>query len=1176
MNYTLEQLNKELKGAINHNELSLIPSLLPDGTVKDWVNTLPDTSLQMKAHFINDNLAHALTVSGPFDSTWDLPLLTKGAIKGGNVELTFTQEDQFSPIVSSVSFSGLELSIDALKYSVKGILNAKGELELTWTGTNAPIQLNALVADISRGTGSSFIDLGGLPLLKDVQLSKLSANIVFGDHAVTGFSLGISIPKEWKLIPKQLTVSNPSLKIETKLELYYDGSVSCTSSYGVYGQVKVKNTAFQVSLGLNGRDDSELSIQEDPQKGFPSLDDLATKIGGTAVSGILNQLPLSDLSIKGVSILLNASEKKVRGISILGQMKFFDGLVRINASLPDFSLYANLVSEEEGAIRLRPLFWKYFGDTISMPDTVISELVFNMSPEAGNYRFSFTVEDLVRIPIGKSELVLDAVEIDIEKSGGTNSGALSCSFHLGGVPFYASATYDGGDKSWLFTGRANQGSIQLKDFVDSILSFLDTHLPSNVPDISVSNLCVTFNTGTKEFSFTADTNTEIEVPFLTGDAAKIHAKVDLKSTVNTATGKRELDGFMEGDFTLGTSKFILQYALGKENHIFEASWESTDPTKPKNLLGINTFLKATGESNLPKIPTGVDLNLKKIYLQYQVERKTLKLVADSATYGEVFLIRSSLPLGKTKPGDTVNDPNTVTPQYVFGWNYANINKLSHVNGLGSKLGFADVFHMDSVSLLYTSGPIKHFEIPDMPDMKSLSTEKGAPKQVQATKRKQQLGQGSVVPLGKGFSLVAIMDLEESEKLGEGEKIKALQTVVPETKLTTTIAVNTRAKTFTLSALLDGRVSIATGKKSTLQLANPMLSFIYKNGFNFQLSGELGMQFGDQRIEVTPKLSISAEEAEFLVNVDFENGGWKKPLGIEGLTIDEAGFAMGVNFEPPGVNFGLEGQFHIGDKPQSPDKFAFVLEVVEEIPDPLLLNFYLKEIDVKTAMQVFVPETKASDLPDFVNQIKLTEVNFYWAELPVVVPDGSIAEPGLRFSGNLKILDFKAHAALKIDQNTGISGEFEMSPIHFQHILSITGKGKGVYRKEIEKKDGTGKKPLPLSVKPDKNVAALSKVEIVPPGGPYFQFQSTHSPFLRMSLQVSFLDLLHEEVESLVTNDSIQFQLHYDLGGVVNTDLAFALSKTGFAVHAAFGIHLKADIGPIEILGVDFGHLHIDT
>jgi len=247
-----------------------------------------------------------------------------------------------------------------------------------------------------------------------------------------------------------------------------------------------------------------------------------------------------------------------------------------------------------------------------------------------------------------------------------------------------------------------------------------------------------------------------------------------------------------------------------------------------------------------------------------------------------------------------------------------------------------------------------------------------------------------------------------------------------------------------------------------------------------------------------------------------------------------------------------------------------LEVVEEIPDPLLLSFYLKEIDVKTAMQVFVPDTKASDLPDFVNKIKLTEVSFYWAELPVIVPDGSIAQPGLRFSGNLQILDFKAHAALKIDQNTGISGEFEMSPIHFQHILSITGKGKGVYRKE---KNG---KSIPLSVKPDKNAAALSKVEIVPPGGPYFQFQSTHSPYLRMSLEVSFLDLLHEEIEALVTDDSIQFHLHYDLGGVVSTDMAFALSKEGFAVHAAFGIHLKADIGPIEILGIDFGHLHIDT
>jgi cation transport regulator ChaB len=295
------------------------------------------------------------------------------------------------------------------------------------------------------------------------------------------------------------------------------------------------------------------------------------------------------------------------------------------------------------------------------------------------------------------------------------------------------------------------------------------------------------------------------------------------------------------------------------------------------------------------------------------------------------------------------------------------------------------------------------------------------------------------------------------------------------------------------------------------------------------------------------------------------------MGIQGLTLDEVDFEMGVNLLPaPGVNLGLEGKAHIGSQQAKSDDFAFVLEVIEEVPNPLLLSFYLAEVDIKTGLQVFTPQVNVSSLPSFINDINLRDVNVYWADSVVVMPDGTVAQPGLRFSGNLEVLGFAAHAAIEIDQVAGMAGEFETSPIHFHNILSITGKGKGVY---LNKKNG---KTLPVTVKPNKDQAGVEKVEVVPPGGPVFIFHTLQSPYLKMNIKVSFFSLVNEEVEALVADDAVHFKLILGIGHVANADFDFTLTKTGFAAHSIFGLHLKASIGPIKILGIDFGSIHLDT
>jgi len=187
-----------------------------------------------------------------------------------------------------------------------------------------------------------------------------------------------------------------------------------------------------------------------------------------------------------------------------------------------------------------------------------------------------------------------------------------------------------------------------------------------------------------------------------------------------------------------------------------------------------------------------------------------------------------------------------------------------------------------------------------------------------------------------------------------------------------------------------------------------------------------------------------------------------------------------------------------------------------------------------------------------------------------MPDGTIAQPGLRLSGNIKILDFAAHASLSINQNTGLQGDFEMSPIHIGGILSVTGKGKGVHLKE---RNGV---VLPVTAVPSGDTSGITTVEVVPPGGPQFAFRTTQSPYLQMSLDVSFLNFLSEEVEALVTTEGLLFKQEYKIGNLATAEIDYTLNETGFKATSYFGLHLQADLGPVEVAGIDFGTIPLDT
>ena len=1178
----LTELQQALQEAVDGSALSLNQHLLPPGELADFVQTLPDLTLILQQPELNLS-EQTLSLEGSLDN-WSIPYLASTQLTQLRIRIVFSQPSEAHTISAAFNVEQAELSL--LEHS----LLMQGELQ------DDRIQLNLLPP--SEGSSSStvtaslpayanFISAGtaehlfpdGLTIFNTLNTSALSLDFNFNPDEPLAMVLAVSLGSEqWDIISNNLfTISQPAITLASRLQHDDEDTLTSSVSSMLTGKTTIASQSFDIAVSLTNKYAWKLSVKPEAGEVFSGLSSLANYIGGDDLAGVVNTglqgvntvLGISEITVDHVDVYFDPYNKQLKALSVAAHLTFFEARLNVTAQLPNFVFSANLPtvpadSTTDSGLHLKTVIEHFFGSSPDFPDVLISSLFIRVNPSAQDYRFSIEVSDIWHYAIGDTHFSLDKLGFGIHKSRTGLFGNFSATMTLASLQFDIDAEYLGTDQGWQLEGAtAPDQTLSLSAIATELAGFFGLTVTPQFPQISLSNLDITFNTQTKTFGFAGKTETEIEVPFLTGDEAKIDAEVNLVSAIDTTTNRRQLSGFMEGEFSIGDSVFTLQYTLGQDSHVFEASWESE---ADDHLLGINSILEAMGVNNDISLPEQVDLNLKKIYLRYQVERQTLQLVADSATYGEVFLIVSKLPIGQPHPNDEVPEPGQGTWQFVFGWDYPDLNKFSQAPGFGSAFDAANIFHLQSLGLIVSSAQISQFDIPAFPELTTLSPGV-APNTQQALTRKP-VGQGSAIPLGKGLAFVATMDLGQSE---QGGSMQALRQIVTETTLTVMATIDLSKEAFSISAILQGSITIPTGGSSNLRLGNAGLSFIFNDGIIFQLYGDLAMHFDHQTIDVQPRLSISLEEIEFSVPIRFEDG-WHSPMGITGLTLDEIAFAMGINLLPaPGVNIGLQGESHIGDQPRASDNFAFILEIIEEIPDPLLLSFYLAEVDIKTALEVFVgQQAEQVNLPDIVNDINLTDVSFYWAESVVVMPDGTIAQPGLRFGGNLEVLGFAAHARLAIDQSSGIVGEFETSPIHFHNVLSVTGKGQGVY---LNQKGG---KTLPVTIKPESDTNAITRVEVVPPGGPVFALRTAQSPYLQMSIKVSFLDLLSEELEALVANDGIYFKLEYDIAKLVRAEIDVTLNKTGFVAHSLFGLHLKADIGPIKILGIDFGSIHLDT
>ena len=339
----------------------------------------------------------------------------------------------------------------------------------------------------------------------------------------------------------------------------------------------------------------------------------------------------------------------------------------------------------------------------------------------------------------------------------------------------------------------------------------------------------------------------------------------------------------------------------------------------------------------------------------------------------------------------------------------------------------------------------------------------------------------------------------------------------------------------LTAALSGTVAIPP--TTNLLLGDLALS-ITPAPLSVGLSGALTIPVGSQALVATGRFTVTETAADFALDVTGSALSLAAPMGFRGVVLDEIGVVAGITFEPPGLNLGLAGAFHLTTQPAGADRFAFAFTVEGEAVTPTLLSGHLDQLDLPTLFGACMLPTAV--LPSALTQISFSDLTLYWCDTEQPLPDGSIAQPGFGLSGSMLAFGWNAKVKLLLNFGSGVHGEASCDPVSLAGgAFTLTGTGTT--------------------------------------GGPHVLVDTTASPYLSVSLNAKLLDIIGENVQGTLSSTGLTFTLANNLG-VLDTALAITAAPTGASLASGVSFPLDVMAGPLDIpgSGLTLGSIHVQA
>ncbi|KAI5462757.1 hypothetical protein BGZ63DRAFT_422176 [Mariannaea sp. PMI_226] len=367
-------------------------------------------------------------------------------------------------------------------------------------------------------------------------------------------------------------------------------------------------------------------------------------------------------------------------------------------------------------------------------------------------------------------------------------------------------------------------------------------------------------------------------------------------------------------------------------------------------------------------------------------------------------------------------------------------------------------------------------------------------------------------------------------------------------------------------------TLTINKPTVIIDVNPLFKFIV-----FTVTGEIPFNIFGKQFEADVSMVIDNIEANFGVVIKGDKTSLPAPPVMKGVHFDTFGVGIGIIFEPPSAAIGLSGQLHIGDPGSGTlvalddDTFVVVCQLIEEVPNPLYISFYVPQMHLTDVFTVFTNVHCPVDVP-----VLFTDLSFQWSENPmepVALPDGSLSNMGYGFSAAANIFDFSFYGDVEIDLTNGLTADIEMAPLALGSIFAIKGDGTGVSVKVDANGNPIKNNQLVTKAAQKQALKDATTKQLVPPGGAVLKLQTLASPFLHLNAAVSLFEVENVHLDADITSSGITFDVGFS--GLLTSNMSCTLSDF-HNLSAAFQYGINDTIPLPSIGGVSLGSISLQT
>ena len=771
-----------------------------------------------------------------------------------------------------------------------------------------------------------------------------------------------------------------------------------------------------------------------------------------------------------------------------------------------------------------------------LPDQ-LTALEFSLQPKTKAYTLKAAFGEGWHIPSEKSDFAITEVSLSATRAeGGATEIEVWGLMDVAGVSVSVTAARAAG--AWKLEGKTDdRQEINFTHLVTELFEKFGLALPANLPDFELKNLRLSYDFGKKEFAFSGDSRLPTKV--VLGEVEhEVETSLDLKIGIDAETKERTFAGFLRGTVKFGEAVFQGEYDFGDAS-VLKAVWDGAAGS-----LKFADLAASHGIDHSLQVPGDMPLELSRASFEFDITKSQFTLHADSK-FGEAFFIASDA----NKKWD-----------FAFGI----LMNPSEIPGFPD----AGALKLKNTMLILSTVRDDKFVVPSLP---AAPPPQGQPR---AAGRRTFPAIGTTpMRLKPGVTVAALLDFEDN---GGDAALAQLSKVVGKTELVVQAAVSDSGASFL--SYLNGSLTLFGSGNEQLVLSDVYVRLDTGPAFGVFVAGSALIPFNHVTLEATGALLVSAEEMEAFLQVKAEADGHPTslpaPFGLLGVSLDELDIEVGVEFEPPGVNLGIEGKFNIKGQQHNANDFIIVLELEGEVPNPTYLSTSIQSLSISDIITAYSGQV-VSDIPDIIKQIKAEDVSVFWSKSPQALPDGRMAQAGFGFNGIATIGSLRAHAALTAGAATGVEGDAELPPIDWRFFM-LTGNGKGVSVKQEQVNDEWHTIAKPPETPEDAAKMVTRDFVLIDPGGATIRLNSRHSPFIDVSASASIFNLISEDVEIEVGTDGFTWKQKESIGSLYKTEFDCTLSNSGFAASAECDLDIKGEVGPITILGVDLGSIDLDV